>query len=282
MRIPRLLLAMCLLLWLPSALRSQDVTSTPAFRTFYQEELESNLRWQLARLRGDRERADAKVGVLADEGVWHLGARSLVEALEGARVPCRVLDRSQLCAEGLAGLEVLVVPGGWAPYQIEALGEDGPGAIRSFVEQGGRYLGICAGAYLAADEVEYLGQTYPYPVDLLDSAAEGPVPGLPLYPEVVTTQLTATKAGRKRGIPRELLCLYQGGCTFEDDPDLTVLARYPSGSPAIVVAPYGRGEVILSGAHFERPPLEEGGLKDTAPPEAAGEILRQLLQLERD
>ncbi len=274
--------ALCLLVCLPLALLGQDTAGSQAFENLYQLELESNLRWQLARLRGDHERADARVGVLADSGVWHLGARSVVEALEGADVSCRVLDRSQLSAEGLAGIEVLVIPGGWAPYQLDALGEDGPGVIRDFVKRGGRYLGICAGAYLAADEVEYQGITYPYPVDLLDSAAEGPVPELPLYPEVVTIRLSATRAGRRRGIPRELVCLFQGGCTFEEDPDLTVLALYPDGSPAIVSAPFGRGEVILSGAHFERPPLEAGGLKDTPPPDGAGKLLRELLQLERD
>src|SRR5262249_38814727 len=57
--------------------------------------LERNLRWILAREPAGRP-SNPRVGVFADAGVWRDGARSIVEALEGAGVPCRVLDRSML------------------------------------------------------------------------------------------------------------------------------------------------------------------------------------------
>ncbi len=272
-------LCLSILFGLVLPLAAQDA----AFEKYYDGELVANLRWQLNRLRDDREREDARVGVFADAGVWHLGARSVVEALEDAGIDCRVLAKDQLSERGLRGLRVLIFPGGWAPYQIEALGDDGPEVIRAFVRGGGTYFGICAGAYLAADDVEYAGTLYPYPLDLIEGEAEGPVPGLPLYPEVANIELSATGAGRERGLPRSMSALFQGGCTFdEEEDDVTVLARYAGGDPAVISVPYGRGEVVLSGAHFERPPVEEGGTDATTPPpRGCGKLFRSLLRLER-
>jgi hypothetical protein len=49
----------------------------------------------------------------------------------------------------LAQYDVLIHPGGVAAAQGKALGEPGREAERSFLRQGGGYVGICAGAYLA-------------------------------------------------------------------------------------------------------------------------------------
>lgn len=163
--------------------------------------LERNLRWQLQRLRA-RPAARPRVGVLADAGVWHVGAKAIVDALEEAGVPCLVLDRTLLSAEGLAGLEALILPGGWAPYQWAAAGPEGLKAIEAFVERGGRCLGICAGAYLLSRVVEYDQQRFPYPLGLFDGTARGPVAGLAPFPRPGEATLKVTTAGKARGCKR--------------------------------------------------------------------------------
>ena len=251
------------------------------------QNLEGNLRWMLARERAARAK-DAglhkalppRVGVFADAGCWNVGARSVVEALEKAGVPCRVLDKSLLTAEGLAGLEAVVFPGGWAPFQFAAATEAGLMIVKSFAEKGGRVLGICAGGYLLSKKVVWEGDEFPYPIALFDGTAQGPIAGMAPWPGRSPVRLKVTKAGTTRGIDvlKSTDILYYGGAAFIDGSETTVLAIYPDGTPSIIVRPVGKGEVILSGAHVERPAPADGD--DSAPaPAISGPMLRALLQL---
>ena len=43
---------------------------------------------------------------------------------------------------------VLLIPGGFAPHTLGALGSLGVNFIRDFVYAGGGFVGICAGAYI--------------------------------------------------------------------------------------------------------------------------------------
>lgn len=70
--------------------------------------------------------------------VWRVGAEDLKEgALEGG------------------AFDLVVFPGGSGSKQAAALGEVGRAAVREFVGEGGGYVGICAGAYLAASNYEW-------------------------------------------------------------------------------------------------------------------------------
>ncbi|MEO9593252.1 BPL-N domain-containing protein [Rhodopirellula bahusiensis] len=62
----------------------------------------------------------------------------------------------------LAEFDVLVHPGGSGGKQGRALGEEGRAAVRDFVQQGGGYLGVCAGAYLATND-------YSWSLNLIDA-----------------------------------------------------------------------------------------------------------------
>ena len=52
----------------------------------------------------------------------------------------------------LDGLEIVIQPGGGCTKQYKALGDDGAEAIRRFVKGGGKYYGVCAGAFLAMQQ----------------------------------------------------------------------------------------------------------------------------------
>ncbi len=220
------------------------------------------------------------VGVYADAGVWHLGARSIVESLESVGVPCRVIDKAGLTPQGLNGLKVLIIPGGWAPLERDANSPAALREIKTFVQNGGRYVGVCAGAYLATNTVKWYGQVFPYPIGLYDGIADGPVPGLSNYPKPGGVRLSVTDAGHARGL--DVLAntdvYYNGGSCFRDGTHATVLARYPDGSAAMICLPYGNGEVILIGVHPERPAPSVAGPAAPAPP-YAGVVYRALAGL---
>lgn len=58
-------------------------------------------------------------------------------------------------AEALQDLEVLIIPGGSGSKQYLDLGDINRDKIRSWVENGGTTIGICAGAYLLSNTPEY-------------------------------------------------------------------------------------------------------------------------------
>ncbi|MCA9129452.1 MAG: biofilm PGA synthesis protein PgaC [Planctomycetales bacterium] len=55
----------------------------------------------------------------------------------------------------LSDIDVLIMPGGSGSSQAEHLKVEGRKAICDFVDQGGGYVGICAGSYLASSHYEW-------------------------------------------------------------------------------------------------------------------------------
>lgn len=198
------------------------------------------------------------VGVFADYGVWSGSARSIADAVRASGASVCVLDRADLNAAGLAPVKLLFVPGGLAPFQWQSAGPLGMGALERWVRGGGRLVGLCAGAYLVSREVRYAGASYPYPLALFDGVADGPVPGLAPFPQVGSVKLTVTPDGVRRGLaPVGAATLaYGGGPRFLGGSGVTVLARYPDGTAAMIARRHGQGDVVLTGAHVELSPAD--------------------------
>jgi hypothetical protein len=66
------------------------------------------------------------------------------------KLPFTLLTPADVAAGRLAGLDVLLVPDGPAPSALTALGDAGQGALRTWVNDGGRYVGWAGGTQLAA------------------------------------------------------------------------------------------------------------------------------------
>ncbi len=163
------------------------------------------------------------------------------------------VDGGTIRAGALKADDVLVVPGGFADEQAAALGPEGLSEVRRFVAEGGAYVGICAGAYLAtAHPVPRAGS-----LELLDvmslppwQRGAGPLrvgwPGeagsFPMYYE---NGPVFGLAGRP-DLPRPVTILeYRSGVGGADDM---------AGLAAVVAGSYGRGRVVLFGPHPERTP----------------------------
>lgn len=108
--------------------------------------------------------AAVKVAVFKGDGVGP-SANDLLSALKAAE--SRKIEVSRIMAEEirdgkLAGVQVLVHPGGSGGGQGRALGEEGRKAVRDFVSKGGGFLGVCGGAYLATND-------YPWSLNLINA-----------------------------------------------------------------------------------------------------------------
>ena len=113
---------------------------------------------------GDASKRTGKiaVGVYLDKGAGP-SVNDLLRALSKFdQVSVTKLTAEQIRSGGLAGLDILMHPGGSGGKQGRNLDEPGREKIRRFVREGGGYIGICAGAYLATAQ-------YPWSLNILDA-----------------------------------------------------------------------------------------------------------------
>lgn len=64
----------------------------------------------------------------------------------------KVLAPEDYAKGALDGLDLVIQPGGGCTKQYKALGEKGVEALKSFVRGGGKYYGVCAGAFLSMQQ----------------------------------------------------------------------------------------------------------------------------------
>ncbi|MGW3497331.1 BPL-N domain-containing protein [Streptomyces sp. NPDC001020] len=144
-----------------------------------------------------------------------------------------------LTAESLSRALVYAQPGGGTLSPAYRKLRRQRDAIRDFVRGGGRYLGFCLGAYLA-------GATPGF--DLLpgDSDQYISAPGCTVHHDGNTLVEVVW-----RGLPRTVF--FQDGPYFvlDEGADAKVLATYPNGMPAAMVARFGAGRVGVTGPHPE-------------------------------
>ncbi|MEC9004914.1 MAG: BPL-N domain-containing protein [Planctomycetota bacterium] len=166
----------------------------------WRRHLESNLRWMIARERLQPEKQAPRIVVYADAGTNYQLNGNIVTALESAGIPCLVLDRSRILAAELQNIEATIMPGGYSTFQRNSLGNRGMNTLRQFVKQGGRFLGICAGGYVASRDVHWEKKHYSYPLELFDGTAEGALDSIAAWPTDSGVSLKLTEAGRLRGL----------------------------------------------------------------------------------
>jgi predicted deacylase/glutamine amidotransferase-like uncharacterized protein len=207
---------------------------------------------------------------IPDSLLWHLG-------------PDDIRDGA------LKHFDLVVFPGGSGSKQAATLGKTGRQEVREFVENGGGYVGICAGAYLAAANYKWslaisnhktFCETRDIPgVGRKSMWFRGPA-------TTVTMELTTEGRqilGNREGV---FEVRYQNGPIVspagkEDLPDYRVLAWFRSenaaydtqkgtmtNTPAIIASDFGKGRVLCISPHPESAstlrPMASQGLRWTA------------------
>jgi len=99
-----------------------------------------------------RPRGWMKVALFDDSGTGGKGPgrlRKLFGAVENTTIVR--IGRDEVRSGALAQFDLVIFPGGSGSAQARTLDEPGREKVRRFVKGGGGYIGICGGAFLAAD-----------------------------------------------------------------------------------------------------------------------------------
>ncbi|WP_215779991.1 BPL-N domain-containing protein [Paludibacterium sp. B53371] len=153
------------------------------------------------------------------------------------------LDQRTLSAATLANLQVYVQPGGSDDIDetLDVLSPRQVAALRDFVRGGKRYLGVCAGAYLAARYSDAASRKPAFGLIALDE----------LHPETRYAHASLLKV-RWGGQSRWMY--NQSGAHFgkQAPAGARVLGRYEqTGRIAALETRFGQGKVVLIGPHLE-------------------------------
>ena len=142
------------------------------------------------------------------------------------------------------GGRILIVPGGYTERIARGWGEEGIEAIREFVKTGGAYIGICAGAYLAAERVK-IGRNPPgldlLPIDITRRS------GL----KIVTVSPTDPADPLVRNCPEKIRIWYQNGPLIRGGDGVEIPAVFDDGAGAAARGRFEKGKVVLFSPHPE-------------------------------
>jgi putative intracellular protease/amidase len=213
-------------------------------------------------LQGAEGGADIRVALFEDEGAFGQGIPRITGQLgKTTDITVTKLTGKQIAGGALKNFDVVIFSGGSGGKESAALGEAGREEVRRFVREGGGYLGICAGAYLACSGFEWgLGVLNAKTVSSRWRRGKGDV------------QIEMTPRGNAiTGVAAQKHAIrYANGPIIKPDtrgdlPAFEPLAFFrtelaendsPKGamidSPAIVRGTFGKGRVISSSPHPEQ------------------------------
>ncbi len=161
---------------------------------------------------------------------------------------------------------IFIIPGGANIPYTWALNGIGNKKIKRYVENGGSFLGICAGSYYAGSYVDFAKDTN---LEVQGERELAFFPGIVRGPILAAYDYYSRSGARNakliwesnKGFSKGELftILYNGGGYFVDASsyrDVSVLASYDLKEklPAIIKCNIGKGVAILSGVHFEYDP----------------------------
>jgi len=148
---------------------------------------------------------------------------------------------------------LFIMPGGADIYYKRKLDGIGNGIINQYISNGGKYLGICAGAYYGSSEIEFgLGTKLEIigrrDLKLFNGRAIGPLFNKYSYQDNSGATAILIQTDGIGIFPT----FFNGGCYFSDG-DYKLIASYRElNLPAIISVM--DDHVILSGVHFEYDP----------------------------
>ncbi len=209
-----------------------------------------------------------RVAIFSDAGVTKAGITQVESCLsksDGFEV--KSITAEEIRQGVLKNFDVLIHPGGSASKQGETLGVKGRESVKKFVEGGGGFIGICAGAYLATAE-------HPWSLGVLDATVidrphwargEGDV------------KLRLTSAGQQAlELEKETCSIHfengplLGPGKKDDIDDYEPLATFETemrkndaplgvmkGTTAIARGKFGKGRVVCFSPHPEKTPGRE-------------------------
>lgn len=196
-----------------------------------------------------------------------IAASEVKQALAKAFYAAAISETNSLLIKQAGALNedtlALILPGiigDNSPYN-DQLTEETHKAIRKYVEDGGVYVGICAGAYYASNRITYhppwmnTGKTRKPGLNLFNGAAKGPISRLAKHSYAEGREdctLTTISFNTASGVRKTTGVAYGNGpMLFPDDTkNLEIIARYEevAGQPiAIAARKIGKGLALFVG-----------------------------------
>lgn len=223
-------------------------------------------------------RRKKRIAVLWDESaLWGLLA---IHSFESLKLDFDLITAEAIIAGGLDGYSVLFTPGGWAADKSARLDEDGAEAIRSFISEGGSYLGVCGGAGLALSVDGGLGllpvgrrqglSNFSGPIGMepgnhaVFDGLPRPVPASVWWPghfNILDDGAVDVLARYGRPLPGFMVADIMaedaektgGWDKLESVYDMALDPSSLSGAPLVIEGALGKGRVVLSYSHLETP-----------------------------
>jgi glutamine amidotransferase-like uncharacterized protein len=168
-----------------------------------------------------------------------------------------LLYAADIIAGNLSDYHMIVVPGGWAgTYNVDLAGT-GISEIRNFVQDGGAFFGVCAGAYFGCDKLIWEGGFIEYQLDLFDGYGIGPVDEIATWPNRAMCEISINQTSPLIDLSEEPAVhtvQYFGGPWFNitGKEGIHSLATYAANNESAMIAfEYEDGRVFLSGPHPE-------------------------------
>ncbi|MBN2424731.1 MAG: hypothetical protein JXR46_05700 [Calditrichaceae bacterium] len=205
-----------------------------------------------------------RIALYIDDAVWPNCKTYTENILKKIGLPYRIVNADSVLNNRLLYYSVLIMPGGRPDLYEQNLGRDGLDIINNYVSRGGGYIGICGGAFLAAQNNIWRGWAgepriclrYNGQLGIFTGAADGPIEEFaPDYQDFncginiiekdhfITSEINET-----------IYYLYDHGPMFllsDNSVDLALGNSVNGNKTLLLVTQYNNGRIFLSGGHPE-------------------------------
>jgi biotin--protein ligase len=206
-----------------------------------------------------------KVAIYSGRGASSACVTASTKMFEWIGYKVTLVNANYVIQSDLNDFSVVCMPGGDMYDYSQDLGAIGIKKIRSFVSNGGGYVGICGGAYFAGENIIWQGrQLNMTPLAFFPATATGPINAIFPYPQNGMCEVNFINPEHPitQSLPDSSWILYSYGPAFTVrlTTNTVVLAKYAIGGKACVLArDYGQGRVFIIGTH---PEFEEDSDRD--------------------
>ena len=214
----------------------------------------------------------SSVALYSDQGADPSCITATVNMFEWMGLSIQEVSSEEIRMGCLGNFDLVCFPGGDMYQYSGSLSAEGISSVRSFISNGGGYIGICGGGYFAAEDVYWMGNQLPMEsLELFKGRSEGPVDEFEQvgYQAMAQINLLDTLHPITQSILNPSWILYWIGpkFTLENPSEVEILGEYDSGNyPVMLAFEYGSGRVFIIGTH---PEFEEDSDRDGFPPDSA-------------
>ncbi|OYZ10998.1 MAG: hypothetical protein B7Y39_19825 [Bdellovibrio sp. 28-41-41] len=197
-----------------------------------------------------------QVALFYGKGTWGTGRSQLKNFLYSHGRSYKIIYEKDILSGSLnkGGYHTLIIPGGKSWIYNENLGAVGAQEILKFVNAGGNYIGICAGAFYATSHRQGPTSTpINYGIGLLNGIA---LDGTALKMAPFKTGMSDYKLALPNFKDSYRILLLGGPSLLYTEAEakakrIQVYSIFASNLPAMIAFEYGKGRVFLSGPHLE-------------------------------